>query len=509
MKIFSPKDINEIFRYTIEHEGVSMTELVNRAGAAVAKEVSDRCAPDTSIVVFAGWGLNGAYALASARMLLECGYSPEIYLFNIGGNRISGDCANQKKFLQKQFPKAGFHEITINFDIPELEEDCVVIDGLFGIDIDRPIPKSFSMLIRSINESGASVVSIEIPSGLFSLWNTNNAIARDIIHATLTLCIGSPCLAFFMNENIGLVGQWKVIDIGLSLQALADTGSPYYLVTQHDVRRLLRPRRPDTSKADYGSAFICAGSYGMMGAAVLAAKGCLRAGAGKLTCYAPKCGYQILQTAVPCAMYMADASESFISRITPSREYQATAVGPGIGTADATVNALEAFLKFSSSKQHPLVIDADALNCIAVRPIMMNYIPAYSVLTPHAGEFDRIFGQQPSCEARLRKAAEITAYHNIVMLIKGRYTAIVRPDGKIYFNSSGTPALATAGSGDVLTGVITGLIAQGYTPETASVIGTYVHGMAGEIAEQTYSSYGVTAEDVADAVGKSIHLLLK
>lgn len=509
MKIFSPTDISEIFRYTIEHDGVSMTELVNRTGAAVAQEISERCEADTGIVVFAGWGINGAYALASARYLIEHGYSPKIFLFNIGGNRICGDCANQKKFLLKRFPKAAFNEITITFDIPELEEDCVVIDGLFGIDIDRPIPKSFSMLIRDINESGASVVSLEIPSGLFSVWNTNNSIARDIIHATLTLCVGSPSLSFFMNENIGMVGEWKVLDIGLSRRAMADIQTNYYLVTQSDVRRLLKPRRQETSKADYGSALICAGSYGMMGAAVLAAKGCLRSGVGKLTCYAPKCGCNILQTAVPCAMYSPDVSENFISRISPSKDFDSIAVGPGIGTNDTTVNAVEAFLKFASSKCIPVVIDADALNCIAARPILMNYIPAYSVLTPHVGEFDRIFSQQPSSEARLRRSAEIAAYHNIVMVLKGRYTSIVRSDGKVYFNSSGTPALATPGSGDVLTGVITGLIAQGYAPETAAVIGVYVHGKAGEIAEKTYGSYGVTAEDVADAVGKSICSILK
>lgn len=509
MKIFSPTDISEIFRYTIEHDGVSITELVNRTGAAVAKEISERCDAETNVVVFAGWGMNGAFALASARSLLEQGFSPKIFLFNIGGNRICGDCANQKKILQKRFPKSDFNEITIAFDIPELEEDCVVIDGLFGIDIDRPISKSFGMLIRAINESGASVVSIEIPSGLFSVWNTSNSISRDIIHADLTLCVASPSLSFFMNENIGIVGEWKVLDIGLSHRAIADTPSNYYLVTQNDVHRLLRPRRKESSKADYGSALICAGSYGMMGAAVLAAKGCLRSGVGRLTSYAPKCGFNILQTAVPCAMFTPDVSENFITRISPLKDYNAIAVGPGIGTNDATIAAVESFLKFATTKRLPLVIDADALNCIAARPILMNYIPPYSVLTPHVGEFDRIFGQQPSSEARLRRSAEIAAYHNIVMLIKGRYTAMVRSDGKIYFNSSGTPALATPGSGDVLTGVITGLIAQGYQPETAAVIGAYVHGKAGEIAEKTYGSYGVTAEDVADAVGKSLCALLK
>ncbi|MDE6692409.1 MAG: NAD(P)H-hydrate dehydratase, partial [Muribaculaceae bacterium] len=181
---------------------------------------------------------------------------------------------------------------------------------------------------------------------------------------------------------------------------------------------------------------------------------------------------------------------------------------PGIGVSSTTINAVEAFFKMSTAKHHPLVIDADALNCIAERPIMMNYVPPLSVLTPHTGEFDRIFGSQPSAEARLRKALEIAAYHNIILVIKGHYTAVVRPDGKVHINSSGTPALATPGSGDVLTGVITALIAQGYTPETAAIVGVYVHGMAGQIAEEKHGEYGVTASDIADNIGKSIKTIM-
>lgn len=508
MKIFSPKEVQAIIRHTIDHDGVSMTEVVNRMGAAVAKEVADRWDPGVDLVVFAGWDTNGAYALAASRLLIEQGYRPVIFLFNIGGSRISADCANQKKFLNKQFPQADFHEITSGFDIPELNSDCVVIDGLFGADIDRPISKSFGMLIRAINESCATVISIEIPSGLFSVWNTNNSV-RDIIRATVTLCIEGPCLSFFMDEYMDLIGEWKVVDLDLSREAARNSTYAYYLIGYNDIHRILRPRKAATSKADYGSALLCAGSYGMMGAAVLSARACLRAGVGKLTCYAPKCGYEILQTAVPCAMYRADPAETAISRLVPDRDYSAIGIGPGMGIADSTIDAFEGLLKLCSAKSKPLVIDADALNCIAERPIMMNYLPMYSVLTPHAGEFDRIFGAQPSAEARLRKAVEIAAYHNIIMVLKGHYTAVVRPDGRVHINSSGTPALATPGSGDVLTGIITALMAQPkMSSETAAITGVYIHGVAGEIAERDHGAYGVTAADVADNVGRAIRTIM-
>lgn len=508
MKIFSPKEVIDIFRHTVDNEGVSMIDIVDRVGEGVAAEVKSRLAPGNVTVVFAGWGTNGAYALSAARKLLADGLDPLVFLFNIGGNRISADCANQKKFLIKEYPKAKFYEITQNFDIPTLNNNCLVIDGLFGVDLDRPLPKSFGLLMRAINESGATIVSIEIPSGLFSVWNTNNSPSRDIIHATVTLAVEFPALAYFMEENIPLIGDWKILEVGLSREAIKNSAHTYYLITHRDIKHILRQREKGASKKDFGSALICAGSYGMMGAAVLAAKGCLRAGAGKVFCYAPQCGNIILQTAVPCAMFIPDSGEKTITRIVPEREYRSIGIGPGIGVSNSTITALEAFLKLSAAKRHPLVIDADALNCIAERPIMMNYLPALSVLTPHAGEFDRIFGAQPSSEARLRKALEIAAYHNIILVLKSHYTAVVRPDGKVHINSSGTPALATPGSGDVLTGVITSLIAQGYTPETAAIIGVYVHGLAGEIAEEEHGVYGVTASDIADCIGKSIKTIM-
>ncbi len=503
MKIFSYKERQAIFKAT-EDSGVNINELVSRVGDGVANEIATRWQSSNHVIVFAGWGLNGAYALATARSLIEQGFNPEIYLFNIGGKRLTPECYYAKRHLLKTFRKANIMEIIQQFDTPDILPDDVVVDGLFGADLDRPLPRTFGMLIRSLNESGAQIVSIEIPSGLFCEWNSNNTLSRDIIHAYLTVAIEFPCLSFFMKENIDIIGEWCIVNIGLNREAIRQIPYSYYLVTRQDIRMIMRPRPAQVSKADLGSALICAGSYGMMGAAVLATTGCLRSGVGKATCYSPKCGYNIVQTSVPSALFLKDNNENCLSNISLSHDYTGIAIGPGIGTSDITLNAFESFLKNMNTKRTPLVIDADALNCIALRPNLINYVPQLSVLTPHDGEFARIFASHPSAEAGIRRALEVAQYHNIVIVLKGHYTTVVRPDGKVHINSSGTAALATAGSGDVLTGVITSFIAQGFAPEIASILGVYIHGKAGRLSEDAQGTLGVLAEDIAANVGKAI-----
>lgn len=256
------------------------------------------------------------------------------------------------------------------------------------------------------------------------------------------------------------------------------------------MKRLLKPRDPFCSKADFGHALIAAGSYGMMGAAQFAALGALRSGVGKVTVRSASWGYEVMQSAVPEAMFSSDPNDSIITAIPPAHKFSSVAIGPGIGTAEATIMALETFLK---SAVDPVVLDADALNCLSQRRSMLDLIPDHSIITPHAGEFDRLFGKHATDEERLIRAIKASEDYNILILLKGRYTALVRPDGKVYFNSSGSPALATAGSGDVLTGIIVSFLAQGYKPEVAALLGAYVHGVAGEIASETHGIYGTTA----------------
>ena len=504
MKLFTTDQIKKIERATIANEGVTSLQLIDRAAEGVACEVVSMLTPQTRIAIFAGPGNNGADALATARMLYEQGYRPEVFLFNIGGDKLGEDCRVCRDMLLQAFPDADFTEVIKQFNRPHLTRNHIVIDGLFGTGLRESLSGGFRELVKYIDDSQARVISIDIPSGLFGDWNPN-AIHRNMLHADLTLAIQFPHLSFFMAENNEVIGNWKTLDIGLSTTEIRKATAPFHLVERADVRRLLRRRSEFCSKADFGSALLVAGSYGMMGAAVLAARGAVRAGAGKISVYAPRCGYEIMQAAVPESMFVAANSDIHISSIRLGNTYSAIGLGPGIGTADATVDALEQFLQ---DHREPVVLDADALNCIAKRQSLLHRIPVNSILTPHAGEFDRIFGQQPNSEARLVKAIEVARYHQILIVLKGRFTTIVMPDGRLCFNSSGNPAMATPGSGDVLTGVITSLMAQGYQSKVAAICGVYIHGYAGDIAAETEGQYGVTAGDIAANIGRAIKYVL-
>ncbi len=480
-------------------------ELIERVAEGVADEISSRWRSNNPTMVFAGPGNNGADALGAARLLFERGFRPEVFLFNIGGDKLSTDCAASRDRMLAEVPDIIFHEVKDRFSMPKITTNHLVIDGLFGSGLREELQGGFKSLVQYINDENATVVSIDLPSGMFGDWNPQ-IVNRNTIHATLTLAIQFPRISFFIPDNAELIGEWKIIDIGLSEKAIATSPANFCLVEQRDVHRRLRHRKEFASKADFGSGILYAGSYGMMGAAILAARGALRAGVGKLTVNSPKCGYQIMQSSVPEALFRHNRGEINIIDIHPERDFSAIAVGPGIGTNELTVKAVKDFL---ASINQPVILDADALNCIAIKPSILNTIPVLSILTPHAGEFDRLFGPQPSAEARLRKAIEMAKYYNILIILKGRYTAIVRPDGKVYFNSSGCPAMATAGSGDVLTGVLLSMLAQGYPAELASLIAVYVHGLAGEMAAAEQGEYGVTAGDIASYIGKAISEIMK
>ena len=504
MKIFNTENIRKIDRITIEEEGVSSQELIRRVAEGVAGEIIGRWSPSTPVVIFAGSGNNGADALVVGRLLLEAGFYPRILLFNFKGNSLSRDCDMAKRELLATGYN-GLMEIIDRAELPSLTPDHLVIDGLFGSGLRDPLEGGFMMLARNISESGATVISIDVPSGMFGEWNAR-VIGRNVVHATLTMAIQFPRLSFFLGDNAELVGKWKVIDIGLSNRAIMETPTKYFYVERDEVRAVLKPRKPFSSKSDYGHALLFAGCYGMAGAAVMAARGALRSGVDKLTVHSARAAFPVIQSQVPEALFSADRHENVISDMSARFNCSAIGVGPGIGTNDATRGAFETLVK---SYKRPLVIDADALNAIAKNQTILDHIAPGSILTPHAGEFDRIFGTQTSDEGRLLKAVEVSHRYKLLIVLKGRYTAIVRPDGKVFFNSSGTPAMATAGSGDVLTGIITSLLAQGYKPETASVAGVYIHGLAGEMAAETQGEYGTTAMDIASCVGRAVKAIME
>lgn len=504
MKIFSSDEIRAIRQFTLREAGITERQFIEKTGETLAYEIAALVSRDRRMVVFAGPDLNGAYALTAARYLGRMGFQPQVYLFNVGGNKISPDCAATRDMFVEELGATLLTEVSgLQFSMPDLGGDVTVIDGIFGSERVKPISGGYMAIIRYINEMHPQVISIEVPSGLL-VDSVDSMINRNIIHADLTLALGVPRVVFFLKENAELFGKWKIVPIDYSPTALSRAPWKFRLIEKSDMKHLIPPRDPFASKADCGDAVIYAGSYGMLGAAVLAARGALRGGVGKLTVHAPRCGFYVLQSAEPCAMYENDADDFAISEIILSRDYAAVGIGPGIGTADITIDALDSFLKLANANSRPLVLDADALNCISIRPSMLNHIPVMSILTPHAGEFDRLFGKQPSSYARLLRAIDVAQQRHIFIILKGRFTAIVRPDGKVYFNPSGSAALATPGSGDVLTGLLVAFLAQGLRPEFAALAAPYIHGLAGEMAAEKYGTFGVTANDVAENIGRAI-----
>lgn len=505
MKIFTTDGMRRIEEKTIEHDNISRLDLMERAAEAVAYEIMARWRPAKRIVVFAGPGDNGGDGLAVARLLHDQGYHPEVYLFNIRSSHLSKCCSTNRDRLA-ELEDIDFEEVTdTTFTPPDLSPSDVVVDALFGAGLRDPLRSGYAQMVQYINESEAFIVSIDMPSGLFGEWNTGTD-SRNIICANLTLSFNFQRLSFFFQENSRYLGELKILDLEMNSAATASTPTDFYLIEHEDARNMIQERNPFTNKYDYGTILLIAGSYGMMGAAILASRAAMRTGAGLVTVHAPRCGFVPLQTAVPEVIFEPDRNEIVTTTIDIHHQYSVVALGPGIGTSDETVEAIDAFLK---SFRRPCLLDADALNCIARRPMLLRSIPKGSVLTPHASEFDRLFGEHHTDEERLRKAIEVTRLYEITIVLKGHHTMTVRPDGKVYINSSGNAGMATAGSGDVLTGVIASLIAQGYTPDLAVALGIYLHGLAGDLAAQEHHTYGLMASDIADNIGRAIHHALR
>ena len=504
MKIYTTEGIRHICTKVLERDDITMLDLMERAAESITYELMARWRISQRFVIFAGPGDNGGDALAVARHLQQQGYRPEVYLFNIRSSQMSPCCAANRDRLLELEGGLEFEEVTGTFAPPELGPTDVVIDGLFGTGLTSPLKGGYTSLVQYINNSEAYIVSIDMPSGLFGEWNVGTD-SRNIIRANLTLTYQFNRLAFFFAENAQYLGEIKVLDMDLNLEGVGNTPTDFYLIERDDVRHMLKVPDKFCNKYDNGAVLLVAGSYGMMGAAVLAARGAMRSGAGIVTVHSPMCGYDILQTSVPEAIVEPDIDRLITKSIPMNHQYSVVALGPGMGTSPETVDAIDQFIK---TFRRPCLLDADALNCIAKRQQLIRLIPNGSVLTPHASEFDRLFGVHNTEEERLKKAIVMSKLNEITIVLKGHYTMTVRPDGKVYINSTGNAGMATAGSGDVLTGVIASLIAQGNAPDWSVVMGVYLHGLAGDLAAQEHGQWGLVASDIADNMGRAINTVM-
>ena len=499
MKIFTAAQIHELDNYTITHEPIKSIDLMERAAKTITRAIMDEWTDRTPMVIFAGPGNNGGDALAVARLLAEENYKVSVYLFNIH-NKLSDDCAANKQRLIDSKRVGHFTEVTLNFDPPELTEDMVVIDGLFGSGLNKPLIGGFASLVKYINQCPAKVVSIDIPSGLMCEDNTYN-IHSNIIRADLTLTLQQKKLSMMMADCQKYIGRLRVLDIRLSKEYIDKTEANCRILEEQDVRRLLMPRDDFAHKGAMGNALIIAGSYGMAGAAVLATRACLRSGVGKVTVHTPRRNYLVMQTAVPEAVMQMDHEETYFSESVDSTDFDALGIGPGLGLVENTAIALLGQIRRTSC---PIVADADALNILANHQAWMQQLPSGIIMTPHPKEFDRMAGSTSNNDyERLIRAQQMAEHIKGYIILKGHHSALCMPDGHIVFNATGNSGMATAGSGDVLTGILTALLARGYDKGTACQLGMYLHGLAGDLAAKEVGKESLVASDIIQFLPKA------
>lgn len=496
MKIFSAEQLYEADKTTVEKEQITSEELMERAGTQIFQWLHQRLngAP-VPIRIFCGIGDNGGDGLVVGRLMIEHGYNVIVYVVNCSDKRSKNFLLNYDKIknVTKKWPILMKGED----DFPKIDPEDIIVDAIFGIGLNRCPGGWVKKLIQYINESKAFKLAIDIPSGLYS--NSPLKDKEAVLMANHTLTFQAPKLAFFLPETGGFVSSFDVLDIGLDPQFLSDTEPLAQLISKPEAQRFYQSREKFGHKGTYGHALIVAGSYGKIGAAVLSTTAAFRIGAGMVTSFVPKCGYNILQTTIPEAMAITDKEEEFISEISFDFEPAAIGIGMGIGKNKATVEALKKVFK---NKKIPFVIDADALNNIAENKELLKLIPKNSVLTPHPGELKRLIGAWKNDYDKLEKVKKFSDKHEVIVVIKGANTITVYGD-KLYINTSGNPGMATAGSGDALSGVITGLLSQGYDPLLASVFGVYMHGRAGDIASGQMGYEAIMAGDIIDNLGEA------
>jgi NAD(P)H-hydrate epimerase len=501
MKILPVAKVREADAYTINNEPVLSIDLMERAASEVYHWMRERIHKKGRVVVFCGTGNNGGDGLVVARHLFTEGRQVSVYVVRFSGNE-SEDFRLNRVRLQETGCTA-IEDIVEGSPMPELGEKDVVLDAIFGSGLSKPVTGLAAKVISHINSSRAVVVAIDIPSGLFADEHSDEK-AGAIIKADYTLSFQFPKLAFMFAENDGLVGDWEVLPIGLHEDFIARIAVKDHFLTHRDMEglKLLRPKY--SHKGSYGHALLFAGSYGKMGAAVLASGACLRSGVGLLHTHVPKLGYPVIQTAVPEAMVTIDPHEEYLTELPDLSPYTAIGIGPGIGFAPQTRNALKLLIQ---STAVPLLFDADAITILSENKTWLSFVPKSSIFTPHPKEFERLAGKTKDDFHRNQMQREFCMKYGVYVVLKGAHSCICGPDGVCYYNSTGNPGMATGGSGDVLTGLILGLVAQNYTPLKACLLGTYIHGLAGDMAARKNSMEALIAGDMVYYLGKAFKKL--
>lgn len=500
MKIFSAEQLKNADEVSIENQNITSEDLMERAASLVFNEIHKRLeGSQIPIKIFCGIGNNGGDGLVVARLLIEHGYRVTTYVVNYSEHRSKDFLSNYHKLK----------EITNNWpillkasdDLPEISSDSFVIDAIFGIGLNRSLDIWVAALIKHISDSGAFILAVDMPSGLFS----DKIPEKDdvVLNANFTITFQAPKLIFFLPETMDYVGQLQVVDIGLDRGFLKETEAVAHVINRSEARGIYKPRKANSHKGTYGHTLIVGGSHGKIGSTVLAATAALRAGAGLCTLFIPNCGYEILQTTLPEAMVLTDKDDFKLTNINFNLEPDVTCFGIGAGTDPKTEAAFYDLLK---KVDKPMVIDADGLNLLSNNKKLLDAVPKKTVLTPHPKELQRLIGDWKDDFDKIEKIQNFVTEYQLVLVLKGAHSFIFSGHN-IYINNSGNSGMATAGSGDVLSGVITALIAQSYTPEQAAVLGVYLHGLSGDICVDEFGQEGILSGDIAKNMGKAFMML--
>ena len=520
MKILPVEKIREADAFTIENEPIDSVDLMERAASKVYDWFMKRCkTKEVSVKIFCGIGNNGGDGLALARMLFFTGIIPQVFVVRFS-DKMSRDCEMNFNRLKEE-TETPMYDIFSEDDFPLINDEDIVVDAIFGSGLNRNIEGFAADLIKHLNDNNAIRIAIDIPSGLLAcgghqvnkttsqqvetrrLHHENKQYVIDtskkynsqpsIFKADYTLSFQFPKLAFMFPENDAFVGRWEVLDIDLHKDFIDNVETLNFYTTEDMAMPILRKRTKFSHKGTYGHALLVAGSTGKTGAALLASEACLRTGVGLLTAHLPKDALLPMQIYLPEAMTSIDKSETHCTEIDDIIPYTAIGVGPGIGKNAETATFLK---KIIQDATQPLVLDADALNIISENPTWLSFLPDNTILTPHPKEFERLFGKTNNSYERLELQRKMSVTHNIIIVLKGAHTAITFPNGTCFFNSTGNPGMATAGSGDVLTGMILSLLAQRYTPQEAALLGVYLHGKAGDDAANEIGENSMIARDI-------------
>ncbi|MDU8887130.1 NAD(P)H-hydrate dehydratase [Yeosuana sp. MJ-SS3] len=496
MKIFSKEQFYQCDKITIERQGISSTDLMERAALQIFNWLHVRMqGAQVPIHVFCGIGNNGGDGLALSRHLIQHGYNVITYVVNCSDKRSKDFLINYERI--KEVTKDWPILLKCKEEFPDIHVDDIIVDAIFGIGLNRPAQDWVKALFMHFKASKAFTLSVDVPSGLYL-----DKVPEDengVVWANYTLSFMTPKLVFFLPDTARFTIQWEVLDIGIDQDFYNTTNVGNELIGKPEMLQVYMPRDKFAHKGSFGHSLIIGGTYGKMGSVVLSSRAALAVGAGLVSAFIPKCGYSILQTALPEAMVITDENEKLIGNIQFDILPTVIGFGIGIGTDKKTIEALEKFLKDNKT---PLVIDADAINILAKHKSFLKLLPKHTILTPHPKELERLIGTWKDDFDKLKKAKTFTKKYNLILVIKGANTITVFED-KLYVNSTGNPGMATAGSGDVLTGIITGLISQGYNPFVATVFGVYLHGRSADIAVQDIGYESLIASHIIDYLSEA------